>query len=151
MNLKELWTEYFDDMASFPRKSDHMAQSMAGGITQRPRYLVIFVSVLWTCGLLFNGKQNFELILPLITKNRISENVFIPFWKKSREISQAACANLTGTFNVTKNISPGNLQTVFDGFTLPWHSFKNSKYHFDTIIFEILNKICNYCILCSVE
>ena len=45
-----------------------MAQNMAGGLGQRPRYSVDLFSVLWITGLWYNRKENLEVIKPLQAK-----------------------------------------------------------------------------------
>ena len=98
----------------------NIAQNSEGGITQRPRHRVNLFSVLWITGLWYNGKEIFEIIKPLQSKNKFPENLSITFWTKSEEIRRITCRKLTGIISTNRYTTTKNLHTVHDGFQIPW-------------------------------
>ena len=124
-----------------------MAQNLAGEITQRPRYRVNLFSGLRITGLWYNKEENFKSSKPLQSEYIFLENLRTTFWTKSAKVRQIACPIFVDIFSTSRYIKTKILHTVYDGFQIPWNSCKHSKYHFGTLVPEILNKICNYCFL----
>ena len=123
---------------------------MPGGKAQQPGTISLYKLIRWLVASWFTRNQISGGKKPLQPRNEKSENHQTIPEEKSRELRRVRSLPFAVTLSATRQFTPGNLNTVFDGFKIPWqNNARYTKYQIRTRILKILIEICNYCILGS--